>query len=233
MRRLALVVLLLGRTSAWSSPAARPLQRAGAAATAQGRAGRVVLLEPAVLAPSALAGAAGLSITLTALQRSGAAKAERAAAEAAKAAEAAAAPKREISIGELLREYGVIALLFHFSVWSTSCVVVYTALTLAGAEALDALPMVPADLAGESGSALGRVAATLGLVELVGPARLALTVAVTPAISERARQVPLVARVERGLMERGEGVARALSELMPGGGGGAGGAQDEGPGRQG
>ena len=72
-----------------------------------------------------------------------------------------------------------------------------------------------AGLLGEGGFAaatgsLGTLAVTLGLVEAIGPARLALTVAATPAISERARKYEIVRDTEARIMELAGGlIARA------------------------
>lgn len=105
----------------------------------------------------------------------------------------------ELSIKELLSRYGVIALLFHFSVWSVCLITVFTLLSLGGDS------MLPDWLSGASdggegaaaaAGAAGKVAATLGLVEAVGPARLALTVAATPKVSERAREFEAVRDLE-------------------------------------
>jgi len=110
-----------------------------------------------------------------------------------------------MGVGELLREYGLVAILFHFSVWITSLAAVYAGVSLAGPEVLSGLPdWIP----GEAQSG-GQLAVALGVVEVVGPARLALTVAATPAISRQARRIPLARlallkaeRVGRRVLER-------------------------------
>lgn len=93
----------------------------------------------------------------------------------------------EKGVGELLREYGVVAVGFHFSVWVSSLVLVYAALAVAGS---DVLAMLPVSLG--AGASMGQLAATLGIVEAVGPARLALTIAATPAVSKAVRGVPIL-----------------------------------------
>jgi len=159
----------------------------------------------------------GLGITAAAVVRTVKKRASSAAAGVAAAATAAAnAPKAELSIGELLREYGVIALLFHFTVWCSTCAAAFSALTIAGVGDVTAISWLPDSLreAGEGAGAAGTLAIMLGLVEITGPARLALTVAVTPAVSERAREYEavrvletrvqnLVGRVAQSLPQRG------------------------------
>ena len=61
--------------------------------------------------------------------------------------------------------------------------------------------------ASAAAGAAGRAAATLAVVEAIGPARLALTVAATPKVSERARQFKLVRDVEEAAMGAWERVA--------------------------
>ena len=108
---------------------------------------------------------------------------------------------KEMSIKDLLTEYGVIALVFHFTVWITSIITVYTLLSFdfeGLPEWLSFLNAEEADADGV-GSAAGfgaRIATTLGIVEAVGPARLALTVTATPKVSERAREFAVVRDVE-------------------------------------
>ena len=109
---------------------------------------------------------------------------------------------KEMSIKDLLTEYGVIALVFHFTVWITSIVTVYTLLSTGfDVERLpEWLSFLQAEEAADGvGSAAGfgaRIATTLGVVEAIGPARLALTVTATPKVSERAREFAVVRDVE-------------------------------------
>ena len=104
--------------------------------------------------------------------------------------------EEELSIKELLSRYGVIALLFHFSVWVTCLTSVFALLSF-GLDIDALLPdwLLPEDAAAGAGFA-GRAAATLAVVEGIGPARMALTVAATPKVSERARQYQLVRDIE-------------------------------------
>ena len=105
----------------------------------------------------------------------------------------------EMSIDELLSNYGIIALLFHFTVWITSLASVFALLSF-GVDIDEVLPewLLPGDAGdgadGAAGASLfaARTAATLAVVEAVGPARLALTVAATPKVSERAREYQVV-----------------------------------------
>ena len=53
-----------------------------------------------------------------------------------------------------------------------------------------------ADDAATAAGFAGKAAATLAVVEAIGPARLALTVAATPRVSERAREFELVRGIE-------------------------------------
>jgi len=134
-----------------------------------------------------------------------------------------------MGISEMLSEYGLIALLFHFTVWISSVAAVFT--LLSSGLSLDHLPFLGetgnADILGlipgaDSGtafegtaeavsshaapasaasaaavsSAAGRLGATLAIVEVVGPLRLALTVAATPAVSRVARRYAFIRDVE-------------------------------------
>ncbi|KAL1523502.1 hypothetical protein AB1Y20_018440 [Prymnesium parvum] len=128
------------------------------------------------------------------------------------------AKTHELRLTELLREYGVIALLFHFSVWCLTLAVAFSALSLGGAEALSSLPLIPPAvlLPDQPAGGLGRAAIVLALVEVSGPARLALTLAVTPALSKKARDFAAVRRVEAALLgavARGTEVVRKLLPL--------------------
>ena len=138
--------------------------------------------------------------------------AELAAAEAAAAA-AAEAEEGELSIKQLLQQYGVIAVMFHFSVWISTLALTYTALSVVGVASItSSVPMLAGLLGGEGGdansaaAATGTLVATLGLVEAIGPARLALTVAATPAISEQAREFEIVRETEARIMEAASGL---------------------------
>lgn len=135
-----------------------------------------------------------------------------------------------MSIPKLLREYGFIALFFHFSVWISSVTVVYSILStgfeLEMPEALQSLfgnssPAEEADFAEAATAGVGaaRVAATLALVEAVGPLRLGLTVAATPSVSKWARQYAAVRRAEGFLMARWEQASAAIAGFFGRGGG--------------
>ena len=110
-----------------------------------------------------------------------------------------------MSLRELLAEYGLIALLFHFSVW-VSCLTAVFALFSFGLDVNSVLPewlraSGEADAAGSAAGLAGKAVATLAVVEAVGPARLALTVAATPRVSERARTFKAVRDLEAAVMD--------------------------------
>jgi hypothetical protein len=121
--------------------------------------------------------------------------------------------KEEMSIKALLSEYGLIALVFHFSVWCTSLATVYALLTLGLADSLAGvlgrLGLDGGALNGAAGLA-GRATATFGIVEAIGPARLALTVAATPKVSERARQYAAVRDAEAWVQSQIETITAKL-----------------------
>jgi hypothetical protein len=105
-----------------------------------------------------------------------------------------------LGIKELLTEYGVIALGFHFSVWITCLATVYALLSFG----LD-LSVIFAKLGIESAQSAGfagRITATLGLVEVIGPARFALTAAATPTVSKWARKIKAIRDLEEFLQNK-------------------------------
>ena len=115
-------------------------------------------------------------------------------------------------LGDVLRKYGVVALVFHFSVWLTTLSASVAALSVYDTSTL--LEALPEPLRGQipisSGAATLPVA--LALCEVVGPARLALTVAATPAVAGALRSNARFVELEDSVNER-------LVELLPGGGG--------------
>ena len=84
-------------------------------------------------------------------------------------------------LGDVLRKYGVVALVFHFSVWVTTLSASVAALSVYDTSTL------------------------------LGPARLALTVAATPAVASTLRSNARFVELEDSVNER-------LLELLPGGG---------------
>jgi hypothetical protein len=108
--------------------------------------------------------------------------------------------KKHMGIKELLTEYGLIALGFHFSVWVTCLTLTYALLTF-GLDLSALFAMLGQDSAQGAGVA-GRVAATLGLVEVIGPARLALTVTATPKVSGWARQYKAIRDLEQFVQDK-------------------------------
>jgi hypothetical protein len=120
-----------------------------------------------------------------------------------------------MGVMDLLRDYGVVALGFHFTVWLLTVATVFTAVSFTGGSLLASLPSwLPIDA--ESGAGAGKVAVTFGIVEAIGPARLALTVAATPTVSAMLRRFPLarlgIRRAERAM----DSAVQAVSERMPG-----------------
>ncbi len=114
-------------------------------------------------------------------------------------------------LGDVLRKYGVVALVFHFSVWLTTLSASVAALNVYDTSTL--LEALPEPLRGQiplsNGAATLPVA--LALCEVVGPARLALTVAATPAVASALRE-------NRRFVELEDSVNERLLELLPGGG---------------
>ena len=114
-------------------------------------------------------------------------------------------------LGDVLRKYGVVALVFHFSVWLTTLSASVAALSVYDTTTL--LEALPEPLRGQipisSGAATLPVA--LALCEVVGPARLALTVAATPAVAGALRNNARFVELEDSVNER-------LLKLLPGGG---------------
>ena len=114
-------------------------------------------------------------------------------------------------LGDVLRKYGVVALVFHFSVWVTTLSASVAALNVYDTSTL--LEALPEPLRGQiplsSGAATLPVA--LALCEVVGPARLALTVAATPAVAGALRE-------NRRFVELEDSVNERLLGLLPGGG---------------
>ena len=112
-------------------------------------------------------------------------------------------------LGDVLRKYGVVALVFHFSVWVTTLSASVAALNVYDTSTL--LEALPEPLRGQiplaSGAATLPVA--LALCEVVGPARLALTVAATPAVAGALRE-------NRRFVELEDSVNERLLELLPG-----------------
>eukprot|EP00929_Paragymnodinium_shiwhaense_P015291 TRINITY_DN123362_c0_g1_i1.p1 TRINITY_DN123362_c0_g1~~TRINITY_DN123362_c0_g1_i1.p1 ORF type:complete len:261 (+),score=48.81 TRINITY_DN123362_c0_g1_i1:76-783(+) len=113
---------------------------------------------------------------------------------AEKEAEAKEEGEGHLSISQLLQLYGLPAVVFHFLVWVTCLGSVYALLSVYGIDAvIRQLPeFVQEKLSGEGGSGsaggLGAAAVTVALVEAVGPARFALTVASAPTVSKVVRQ---------------------------------------------
>ena len=130
-----------------------------------------------------------------------------------------------MSVSKLLSEYGIIALIFHFTVWITSLSVTYFVLS-AGVdiEALETLrnsigggsPEATVGISGatEAGAGAAKAAATLAIVEALGPLRLGLTIAATPSVASWARQFEAVRDAESALMIRWESSTAAARKIL-------------------
>ena len=203
--------LCLAASSLIAGPSPQP--RAGVARRAQPR---MVLEALQTIEALQTAGATAGVVVGTAAVRQTIERREAEAAAAEAAAAAAEEEEGELSIGDLLRNYGVIALLFHFTVWISTVGLTYSALSVVGTDQLvEAIPFLAsaagdgADGAGAA-SSFGKIAVTLGLVEAIGPARLALTIGATPLISERAREYEFVRSTEASIMQRVDGLLALL-----------------------
>ena len=116
-------------------------------------------------------------------------------------------------LGDVLRKYGVVALVFHFSVWLTTLSASVAALSVYDTTTLlEALPEPLRSQIPLSSTSAATLPVALALCEVVGPARLALTVAATPAVAGALRSNARFVELEDSVNER-------LVELLPGGGG--------------
>ena len=114
-------------------------------------------------------------------------------------------------LGDVLRKYGVVALVFHFSVWLTTLSASVAALSVYDTTTLlEALPEpLRSQLPSQSSGAAATLPVALALCEVVGPARLALTVAATPAVAGTLRE-------NRRFVELEDSVNERLLGLLPG-----------------
>ena len=122
-----------------------------------------------------------------------------------------------LGIGALLKDYGVIALLFHFSVWVASIAATYSMLNVADTSTLPEAvkSFLPSAEIG-AGAGPAQIAATLALVEAVGPFRIALTVAVTPSVSKVMRKFAFVRATESTILQAFASVKNSALALLPG-----------------
>ena len=115
-------------------------------------------------------------------------------------------------LGDVLRKYGVVALVFHFSVWLTTLSASVAALSVYDTTTLlEALPEPLRSQLPSQSSGAATLPVALALCEVVGPARLALTVAATPAVAGALRE-------NRRFVELEDSVNERLLKLLPGGG---------------
>ena len=118
----------------------------------------------------------------------------------------------EPGLGDVLRKYGVVALVFHFSVWLTTLSASVAALSVYDTTTLlEALPEPLRSQLPSQSSGAATLPVALALCEVVGPARLALTVAATPAVASTLRSNARFVELEDSVNER-------LLKLLPGGG---------------
>ena len=116
------------------------------------------------------------------------------------ALKAVAAEENELSIKELLTQYGVIALLFHFTARSRALRPSSCSSTLASTltaccpsgSCLERLRPRAPRARPQPWAWAARLPRRSPLVEAAGPARLALTVAATPKVSEKVREYQVV-----------------------------------------
>lgn len=118
----------------------------------------------------------------------------------------------------ILREYGVPAVLTHFSGWVVSMTLFYSLLS-AGVDLKTLISLLPADikdhvdLAGAAG--LVRLQLSWLATEALGPARLGLTLAITPEISRYMRQYQPTRNLEAFLVRRATSNIRRLRAMTP------------------
>mmetsp|Transcript_54625 Transcript_54625/g.67027 ORF Transcript_54625/g.67027 Transcript_54625/m.67027 type:complete len:184 (+) Transcript_54625:53-604(+) len=120
--------------------------------------------------------------------------------------------EEHVSIPEILKRYGLPALFFHFLVWVSTLTACYVFLSVN----TGILELLPAELQQRisGGSQIGYAAAALGAAEVLGPARLALTVAAAPTASRVARQSEWFRRTEEGIVSFMSDATSKLSKLF-------------------
>ena len=120
--------------------------------------------------------------------------------------------EEHVSIPEILKRYGLPALFFHFLVWVSTLTACYLFLSLN----TSILELLPAELQQRisGGSQIGYAAAALGAAEVLGPARLALTVAAAPSASQVARQYEWFRRTEDGIVSFVSDATSKLSQIF-------------------
>ncbi|CAJ1356490.1 unnamed protein product [Effrenium voratum] len=120
--------------------------------------------------------------------------------------------EEHVSIPEILNRYGLPALVFHFVVWITTLTACYLVLSLNTA----LLQMLPEEIQQRvsAGSTLGYAAAALAAAEILGPVRLALTVAAAPTASRVARQYEWFCRMEEAIVGFIQDFATKVSQVF-------------------
>lgn len=120
--------------------------------------------------------------------------------------------EEHVSIPEILKRYGLPALFFHFLVWVSTLTACYLFLSVN----TGILELLPAELQQRisGGSQVGYAAAALGAAEVLGPARLALTVAAAPTASRKARQYEWFRKIEEAVVTFLSDVTSKLSQIF-------------------
>eukprot|EP00438_Fugacium_kawagutii_P036843 Skav204453 [mRNA] locus=scaffold1298:332729:333283:+ [translate_table: standard] len=120
--------------------------------------------------------------------------------------------EEHVSIPEILKRYGFPALFFHFLVWVSTLAACYSFLSIN----TGILELLPAELQQRisGGSQVGYAAAALGAAEVLGPARLALTVAAAPTASRMARKYEWFQRTEEAVVTFMSDFTSKLSQIF-------------------
>ncbi|CAK9002821.1 unnamed protein product [Durusdinium trenchii] len=120
--------------------------------------------------------------------------------------------EEHVSIPEILKRYGLPALFFHFMVWVSTLSACYLFLSIN----TGILELLPAELQQRisGGSQIGYAAAALGAAEVLGPARLALTVAAAPTASRVARQYDWFRKTEEEIVRFFSDATSSLSQMF-------------------
>ena len=127
-----------------------------------------------------------------------------------------------MTVALLLQRYGVIALAFHYFIFFTTWAALYGILSFEVVDLASLPPDVSSALASWAGSGAGedgnvatglettgRAGASFAILEVIGPARLALDVVATPPLARALRRFRWVRDAEERLLG---GLARAQAK---------------------